>query len=508
MVNTRRKRVVVLVLGGLTSVLLVLVAASFIEASIRGYVVGRINDTLQGYTVEIKALYFQPIMTFGAHGVTVVQDAFPDQPVGQIERLTVGIHWRDLLSGRLVADLHVRQPVLRIDVRQLSTEMEDEIPFAERGWQESLEELYPLKVNELWISSGAVTYTEDPFPPLQLSRINLEAENIRNVRRAGDVFPSTIQLEATVLERGSLVLDGRANFLAEPHPGFRGEITLQDLDLSPLAPLAQRYRMSVRRGTLESGEVMVEFAPHRYQLDVRRAEVRGLIGDYIYAGQELDLRTEEVAEEQQLQVRVGSLKVFDSELGLVNRTESPDYRVYLAVREMEMENYSGGFQEGPATVRMQGEFMGSGHSVLHATLRPEQEGPDFEVRLAVENTEMTTLSDVAQAHTGLTVAEGSFSLYTEIAVQEGQINGYVKPIFRDVEFGDEEEDRDWFQRIYEGVAQALVRLLENRRQEVAAVTELSGPVEDPEADTWATIASLLRNAFFEAILPGFEDGAY
>jgi hypothetical protein len=33
---------------------------------------------------------------------------------------------------------------------------------------------------------------------------------------------------------------------------------------------------------------------------------------------------------------------------------------------------------------------------------------------------------------------------------------------------------------------------------------LSGPVDNPRADTWQIVAKLVENAFFKAILPGFE----
>jgi hypothetical protein len=34
---------------------------------------------------------------------------------------------------------------------------------------------------------------------------------------------------------------------------------------------------------------------------------------------------------------------------------------------------------------------------------------------------------------------------------------------------------------------------------------VSGPVENPKADTWQVLEKLVQNAFFQAILPGFGD---
>jgi hypothetical protein len=47
--------------------------------------------------------------------------------------------------------------------------------------------------------------------------------------------------------------------------------------------------------------------------------------------------------------------------------------------------------------------------------------------------------------------------------------------------------------------------LRNRpREEVATVVPVEGPVQDPHAGTVQTVLGLLQNAFFKAILPGFE----
>jgi hypothetical protein len=49
------------------------------------------------------------------------------------------------------------------------------------------------------------------------------------------------------------------------------------------------------------------------------------------------------------------------------------------------------------------------------------------------------------------------------------------------------------------------KIFENRpRDQVATVTRLEGPLQNPNASTWEVLVNLVRNAFIEAILPGFE----
>ncbi len=59
--------------------------------------------------------------------------------------------------------------------------------------------------------------------------------------------------------------------------------------------------------------------------------------------------------------------------------------------------------------------------------------------------------------------------------------------------------------MYEGLVGGIAGLLENRpREEVATKVAIEGNLENPQTSTWQTVVNLIQNAFFKAILPGFE----
>jgi hypothetical protein len=87
------------------------------------------------------------------------------------------------------------------------------------------------------------------------------------------------------------------------------------------------------------------------------------------------------------------------------------------------------------------------------------------------------------------------------------INGYVKPLFHDIDVYDKEQDKgkNVFRKMYEGIVGGVAKMLENRkRKEVATVTTLNGPVDDPKSSALQIIANLVKNAFVKSILPGFQ----
>jgi len=176
----------------------------------------------------------------------------------------------------------------------------------------------------------------------------------------------------------------------------------------------------------------------------------------------------------------------------------------------EVEHFSTNLRNlsgGDAVVKLTGRFMGTGRAVVVGTFRPEKPDPDFDLGVQIVKTDMKSFNKVVRAYADMDVAKGNLSFFSELSIKNGHVSGYVKPIFKDVELFDPKQDNDktWTRKIYESVIEGVVELLKNQpHQQVAAETDLSGPVANPGADTWQIVGTLIQNAFFRAILPGLE----
>jgi hypothetical protein len=217
-----------------------------------------------------------------------------------------------------------------------------------------------------------------------------------------------------------------------------------------------------------------------------------------------------VAQDPRSAFQVARLRLLDSEFGFVNRARDPGYRIFLSGANLEVRNYSNAFRRGEAIVSLDGKFMGAGPARAAAKMRvPSARGPDFDLDAAIEDTPVTALNDLFRSYGKFDVSGGVFSFYSELAVSEGRIDGYVKPLFRDLKVYDRRQDaeKSVFKKLYEKIVGGVAGLLENRREEVATRADVSGPVENPGTSTLQVIGRLIENAFFRAILPGFEEEA-
>src|SRR5215204_4643237 len=89
--------------------------------------------------------------------------------------------------------------------------------------------------------------------------------------------------------------------------------------------------------------------------------------------------------------------------------------------------------QGTAAAKVTGKFMGSGQTVVGASFRPETKGPDFALAASIENTQMPALNPLLRAYGKVDVVKGFFSVYTETREKNRAVQGYVKPLIRDMD---------------------------------------------------------------------------
>ena len=507
-------------LVGAVGLLLVaaVIGSFFIEEPLRQYVERQMNARLQGYTVHIGALDIHPFScSVDLKEVVIGQDAHPDPPIVHVPELSASVQWRALLSGQVVADVKVERPAVHLNLTQLRHEARDEVPVQERGWQEAVQAALPLQINALRVVDGEVTYIDvDPARPLRLRQLQVHAGNIRNVKVDAGAYPSDLQVDAVLDGVGHLTLNGQADFLAAPHAAVKVDLTLEQVELAQFQAVASRYNMTLRRGVLSAAGTL-EYAPHVKLIHLRQATIERLQADYIHTAQTagVEKRRAQQAKQMAQQVsnapgillRADQLRLVGATLGFVNRAARPEYRLFLDHAEVHLQNVSNQLTEGTAVAKVTGRFMGSGRTVVGANFRPETNGPDFALAASIEDTDLRTLNSFLRAYGKFDVAQGFFSVYTEMRVRNRAVQGYVKPLIRKVDVYESRQDQDkhLFQQLYEGVVGGMSTLLENiPRREVVAKADLSGPLENPQASTWQVLVSLIQNAFFRAILPGFE----
>ncbi|KAB0665778.1 DUF748 domain-containing protein [Oryzomonas japonica] len=501
--------------------LILFIASYTLDAPLRSMMEKKLNRDLKGYSVRLPGVHVQLLgLSLTLKGLTVMQQAHPETPVASFPAIKASIHWGGLLSGRLVAEFLLTQPKIVINLQQLRSEAASTVPLKERGWQRAVEDIYPLKINTLKIKDANLTYIDqDPKMPLVLSHVNLQAVNIRNIRLPDQVYPSTFHLDAAIFGTGRGSIDGAGNFLAEPYPGIKGRLKLEKVPIDYFKPVFARSNVSLQGGILQAaGEA--EYAPKVKMAHLESLTIQGMKIDYIHSPRTAKVEKKraikagkaarELSNKPGVLIRADQVSLTGCTLGLVNRAESKPYRIYLTDTDLQMNNFSNHFSQGPAKVHLKAKFMGSGPTTASATFRPNKTGPDLDLSLKIEESRLTAMNDVLRAYGDFDVSAGFFTLVTELHIKNNAITGYIKPFFRDMKVYDRRKDkkRSIPHQMYEILVGGVAKILENRpHQEVATKVDITGSVGKPETSTWQIVTQLIKNAFFKALLPSFEKEA-
>uniref|UniRef100_C6E8S2 DUF748 domain-containing protein n=1 Tax=Geobacter sp. (strain M21) TaxID=443144 RepID=C6E8S2_GEOSM len=499
-------------------VLIVFVASFFIDEPLRRVTEKKMNQSLKGYSVRLTKLHFSLIgLSITLKGLTVSQQAHPEPPVAEFPYLRASVHWREILSGKLVGEMRLDDPKIHINLTQLKSEAKSKVPMKEKGWQQAVEAIYPLKINLLKINDASITYIDqDPKRPLVLSNLDLEANNIRNIHLPDKVYPSSFHLETDIFKTGHGTVDGKANFLAEPTPAVKADLKLEKVPIDYFQPVLDRYNMSVKGGVL-SGNGDIEYGRKVQTARLKKLVISGVTMTYLHSEKTaaLEKRRAEKVKEAAKEVSnkpnlVLSIEQFDlvrSNLGMMYNAGGKKFRIFVAETDFSLSNFSNQFSRGAAKAKLSGKFMGSGATSASGDFRPEKNGPDFDLYLKITNTQLTSLNDLLRSYGDFDVTAGTFSLVTELHVKNERVDGYIKPFFRDMKVYDRRQDKNkgFFKQAKEILIGGIAKILENKpRDQVATKADISGPLKSPQTSTWQILVQLVRNAFFKAILPTFE----
>jgi hypothetical protein len=516
----RRERIGMLLAVVLTAVVLILEYGSRMgDEPLRRQLEAKMNQQMRGYTVQLGHAHGGPLrLSLTLRDVVIRQQAHPEPPVAKIGRLHMSVQWHALLVRHLVGDAVFDHPRLHLNVEQLHEERVRQLKLGERGWQAALESIYPLKFDTMRVNDGSITYVDgDPARPLEIDHWTLTATNIRNLQYPDRVYPSPVHTEGRILGTGHGVVEGNANFLADPFPAWHARYRVEKVPLDRLQQFGAQSSYELHGGVLAShGEL--EYGPRVKVVDVAEALFQNVRFDYVHSAATADAerrRGEAVAaaakeaEDSPVAMRLDRLQV-TGEVGFVNRSAHPPYRLYVDQANLEILNMSNriaGPRQKGAVLKLRGRFMGGGSATVDATFRPDAPAADLGVELAIEHAQLAALNDLLRAYHKPDVAGGAVSIYSQITAKSRQLHGYVKAMFDDVKVYDPNKDRNksFAAKLEEKVIGGLSEMLENKHSDAMVLrTEISGTLGAPRTSTSEILGGLLRNAFGKAIEPGFD----
>jgi hypothetical protein len=501
-------------------ILVLFFADALLAGPMRNWAERMMNSQLNGYTVHIGGV--RPHiwrLGFDLDDLVLVQNSHPTPPVADFGALKFSIVWADLLRLKVTGDLTIERPALHINLTQIEDEAKSHVSLKDRGWQKAVESIYPIKLDQVKVIDGSLLYLSSgtASKPLQLTKVFMLVKNVRNIATVKGTYPSPVIMEGVLFDAGKVWFKGAADFFRIPYTAVHGEIRLERVPLDRLNPLAQDYQMKTTGGFLSANGSM-EYTPEAQTVHLTDVLFEKLQVDYVTSkatkaiekehGKQVVAVAKKVRNAPQLLLQVDALRLTNSQIGFVSKSAKPPYRLFISDVNLKLENLSNHANQGSSKFHARGVFMGSGATVVWGEFRTTARPADFDVHLQLDDAKLRDLNRFLMAYAGVDVAEGLFSVYTEITVKDGKVHGYLKPLLKNLKIYDKQKDQNkrFLKRVEMHALQFLAYVFKNRStQKVATVIRISGSTSDPQASEWEAIRRLIGNGFYQAVLPGFLD---
>ena len=170
-------------------------------------------------------------------------------------------------------------------------------------------------------------------------------------------------------------------------------------------------------------------------------------------------------------------------------------------------------QTNPMVTKVQATALAMDQATLQCkmTLDPFSYRPTFHLAVRLLGLDVTKLNDLALSYGKFDFKRGWFDLVLEADSKEGQMSGYVKPLFRDLKvfsFKQDIQDDNVLQFFWQALVGGATGTLKNfSRNQFGTLIPFTGDASGTRTtDILATLGNLFRNAFVRAYLPRLEAG--
>lgn len=160
------------------------------------------------------------------------------------------------------------------------------------------------------------------------------------------------------------------------------------------------------------------------------------------------------------------------------------------------------------TIKARGLAMDQAKFDFTMKLDPFSYEPSYHMAVRLLGLDVTKLNDLVQTYGRFNFKRGWFDLVIEVDAKEGQLTGYIKPLFRNLIVFDLREDlRDddplqFFMQALLGVTTQVLR--NQNRDQFGTLIPFTADFTGTKPDILSSVGNVLYNAFVRAYLPRLQ----
>lgn len=197
---------------------------------------------------------------------------------------------------------------------------------------------------------------------------------------------------------------------------------------------------------------------------------------------------------------INNFQVYNGKLAFVQLQANPNIDLYINDLRLSAQNLRNVRQTErtlPSPITATGTSIGNGKLNVDGRINLIKEIPDMDISLSLEGASATALNDFTNYYAGLDFEKGSVGVYTEFAIADGYLKGYVKPLLKDTKLIGEEDG--FLETLWEGFVGVFKFILKNQGTDtVATKAPIEGDLTKTQTKIWPTVLNIFKNAWISA----------
>ncbi|VXC16326.1 conserved hypothetical protein [Flavobacterium sp. 9AF] len=217
-------------------------------------------------------------------------------------------------------------------------------------------------------------------------------------------------------------------------------------------------------------------------------------------GKETDVEDWTKALTEIIPIDINHFEVHNGKVAFVQLQASPDIDLHIEKIELYADNLRNVVAKSrtlPSPFHATGVSVGNGKMTVNGNINLIKEIPDMDLSFALQSANATALNDLSNHYTGIDFEKGTFELYSEVAIADGYLKGYIKPLLKDSKLIGKEDG--FFEKVWEGFAGFFKFALKNHKTNTLATKiPIEGDLNNVKAGVWPTVIHIFQNAWIEA----------
>jgi hypothetical protein len=202
-------------------------------------------------------------------------------------------------------------------------------------------------------------------------------------------------------------------------------------------------------------------------------------------------------------LQINRMEIVRGNVVFYDFTTKPEVNVYLNDLNMMATNLNNADKQEaklPSKVIASASSIGNGKLSIDMNINVLKQIPDLDMDMKFENISMPALNEFFQAYSKVDIEKGAFNLYSEMIVDNGVLDGYVKPLATDVKVVNWQNDKEKpLNLAWQSVVGFFVEVFENQRKDqFATKVPLTGDFNNVKTEFWPTLWNIFRNGFIKA----------